>query len=167
MKTTTRQRKKMSAGAVAALNVSSKAIESHKFIPVRYTCEGENISPPLDIAGIPEQSRSLVLIVEDPDAIGATWLHWMVFNIPPVNHLDEDDIPGEQAVNDFGQCNYGGPCPPSGTHRYYFKVYALDEVLPMSEGVSRTEVMEAMEDHVLAYGEIVCLYRKRHGATGR
>lgn len=142
------------------LHVTSKAFKENAMIPRKYTCEGENINPPLDIDAIPKNTKSLALIVEDPDALGGTWLHWLVWNIPVTHHLEEGKIPGEQGMNDFGHYMYGGPCPPSGTHHYFFKIYALDALLDLHEGASRKEVEAAMRDHIIAYGEQTGLYKK-------
>lgn len=142
------------------IEVASKAFAMNGSIPVKYTCEGDDVNPPLDIGNIPAQAKSLALIVEDPDAPRGSWLHWLVWNIPVTHHIKDDDVPGDEGVNDFGKQGYGGPCPPSGTHRYVFKVYALDSVLELGEGAGRRELQDAMADHVLAYGEITGVYRK-------
>jgi Raf kinase inhibitor-like YbhB/YbcL family protein len=144
-----------------ALEVSSRAFKPGDMIPSRYTCEGMDINPPLDIQGIPNEARSLVLIVEGPDAPGGTWLHWLVWNIPITHHIRENGIPGSEGMNDFGTINYGGPCPPSGKHRYFFKVYALDALLNVAERSKRHELEDAMRDHILAYGELVGVYQKK------
>jgi Raf kinase inhibitor-like YbhB/YbcL family protein len=143
-----------------ALTITSTAFKAHEQIPKKYTCKGHDINPPLDIKGIPDKAVSLALIVDDPDAPGNTWLHWAVWNIPILHHIQEDEIPGQQGRNDFGRNSYGGPCPPSGTHRYFFKVYALDEVLDLQEGASRQELERALHGHVLAYGELIGLFKK-------
>lgn len=143
------------------LTVSSKVFEMDSEIPGKYTCEGANVNPPIDIQDIPQEAKSLVLMVEDPDTPGGSWLHWLVWNIPPTRHIRESTIPGVQGVNDFGVNIYGGPCPPSGTHHYHFKVYALDTVLDLAEGSTRSEVELAMDNHILAFGSLVGLYRLR------
>ncbi|MGC1241455.1 MAG: YbhB/YbcL family Raf kinase inhibitor-like protein [Chryseosolibacter sp.] len=143
-----------------ALNVTSKAFSQNDTIPLKYTCDGEDINPPLEIGAVPAEARSLTLIVEDPDAPGGTWLHWLVWNIPVTHHLREKEVPGDQGINDFGRKTYGGPCPPSGTHRYFFKIYALDDLLDLPDGSSRSEMEEAMRDHILGYGELVGLYKR-------
>ena len=142
------------------LSLSSKAFHEGGIIPEKYTCEGKNINPPLDITGIPEKAVSLALIVEDPDAPGGTFTHWVVWNIPITHCISEDDVPGIQGANDFGKNNYGGPCPPSGTHRYFFKIYALNTLLNLPEGSRKEHVEDAVRDHILAYGELVGLYKK-------
>jgi hypothetical protein len=141
------------------LKISSEAFPSMGEILRKYTCEGINISPPLAISGYPEETRSLVLIVEDPDAPGGTWTHWVMWNIPPVQ-IREGEAPGVQGKNDFGFDVYGGPCPPSGSHHYHFKLYALNCMLDLPEGSSKREVEHAMEKYVLAYGELIGRYKK-------
>lgn len=142
------------------MTVTSSAFRTNGSIPAKYTCKGENINPPLDISDIPPNARSLALIIDDPDAPGGTWLHWAVWNIPVTHHLQEDDIPGQQARNDFRRNTYGGPCPPSGKHRYFFKIYALDEVLDLAEGATFKELESAMADHIVGYGELVGRFSK-------
>ena len=109
---------------------------------------------------MPEETRSLALIVDDPDAPGGTFVHWVVWNIPPKNKIEEDSIPGRQGTNSFNKKDYGGPCPPSGMHRYFFKVYALDTKLDQPEGAGKQDVEKAMAGHVLAYGELIGLYSR-------
>ena len=100
------------------LRITSLVFEKNGFIPVKYTCDGDDVNPPLKIEGIPEGTQSLVLIIDDPDAPMGTWDHWVVWNILPVEKIEEDSVPGMEGLNDFNQHSYGGPCPPSGTHRY-------------------------------------------------
>ena len=142
------------------LEVASPAFENNGFIPAKYTCQGEDINPPLVIKNIPEGTKSLVLFVDDPDAPMGTWVHWVVWNINITGEIKEDTIPGVQGMNDFGRLNYGGPCPPSGVHRYFFKVYALDCLLDLPEGSSKKDVESAMQGHVLASGQLVGRYGK-------
>ena len=142
------------------LKISSSAFKPNGYIPVKYTCKGEDVNPPLDISGTPAHASCLALIIDDPDASGGTWLHWTVWNIPVTHHILEDDIPGQQGRNDFGRNAYGGPCPPSGAHRYLFRVFALDEVLDLAEGASRQELETAMVGHIIGYGELVGLFKK-------
>jgi Raf kinase inhibitor-like YbhB/YbcL family protein len=140
------------------LKVTSTAFGAGKMILTTYTCKGKNINPPLNIGNIPEKATSLVLIVDDPDASGKTWVHWLVWNIPITHHIKEDTVLGEQGWNDFKNVTYGGPYPPSGTHRYFFKVYALDSLLKLSPRTVKKELELAMSNHILAYGELVGLY---------
>lgn len=143
------------------LLITSAAFTSMKPIPSRYTCEGADINPPIDIEGIPDKAHSLVLIVDDPDAPGKIWVHWLVWNIPITHHIKENTVPGEQGWNDFKRITWGGPCPPSGTHRYFFKVYALDSLLELPSTTTKKQLEQAMGDHILAYGELVGLYQKK------
>jgi Raf kinase inhibitor-like YbhB/YbcL family protein len=143
------------------LNVTSPAFHNHGNIPVQYTVDGDNLSPPLEIEGIPENAQSLVIIVDDPDAPKKTWVHWVVWNIPIVKKIYEDNAPGVQGLNDFMGHNYGGPAPPSGTHRYFFKVYALDTKLNLEQRSRKEDVEKAMEGHILAMGQMVGMYSKQ------
>jgi Raf kinase inhibitor-like YbhB/YbcL family protein len=143
------------------LRISSSAFDSNQSIPITYTCEGKNINPPIDIGDIPDKAHSLAMIVDDPDAPGKGWVHWLVWNIPVTHHIKENSVPGEQGTNDFNRITWGGPCPLSGTHRYFFKVYALDALLQLSSKTTRKELEVAIGEHVLAYGELVGRYKKK------
>ena len=143
------------------LKVTSPVFNHKGPIPRKYTCDGTDVNPPLKIEGLPEGTESLVLIVDDPDAPMGTWDHWVVWNIPPVSEIEEDSVPGVEGLNDFRRHSYGGPCPPSGTHRYFFKVYALDTELDLSKGSRKKDVERAMKGHMLSRGEIVGLYSRR------
>jgi len=143
------------------LSVMSSAFENNKFIPAKYTCDGDDVNPPLAIEGVPEGTKTLALIVDDPDAPMGTWDHWIVWNIPATtSKIAENTVPGTEGMNDFRRRSYGGPCPPSGTHRYFFKVYALDVKLDLSPTSRKRDVEKAMQGHVLAKGELVGLYRR-------
>jgi hypothetical protein len=142
------------------LTITSSAFENNGKIPAKYTCDGENINPPLHIEGIPDGTRSMVLIVDDPDAPMGIWVHWVVWNIPPTNTIKENNVPGIEGLNDFGKHSYGGPCPPSGTHRYFFKVYALDIELDLDTNSRKQDIEKAIQGHVLAQGELVGLYSR-------
>lgn len=142
------------------MNLSSPEFENNKLIPKKFTCQGEDINPALIIEDIPEEAVSLALIVDDPDAPMGMWVHWVVFDIPIVNSIEENSIPGKQGINDFGRKDYGGPCPPSGTHRYFFKIYALDAMLNLKEGISKEELEKALEGHILEKVELIGLYKK-------
>ena len=149
--------------ASGKLIITSPAFKDGEKIPSKYTCDGENINPELNIEGIPEGTKSLVLIVDDPDAPMGNFLHWLVFNIPPETKLiEENSIPQEAKLgkNDFGKTSYGGPCPPYGQHRYYFKLYALDTVLDLENGATLNEVKSAMRNHILAEAELLGLYQR-------
>lgn len=143
------------------LAVTSSAFAEGGMIPPKYTCDGSNINPPLHVAHIPDGAKSLALIVDDPDAPAGTWLHWMMWNIPVSERIDENSAPGTQGRNDFGETGYGGPCPPSGTHRYFFRVFALDTLLDLPGSSVRTDLERTMKGSVLAKGELQGTYRRR------
>lgn len=151
------------------LTVTSESFSHNGMIPARYTCDGADISPHLKWSGAPLSVQSYVVICDDPDAPAGNWDHWILFNIPPgVTELPEQftiaekTSPGIMAgTNDFGTLDYGGPAPPSGVHRYIFKVYALDRTLPLREGVRKKELLGAMEGHILAKGEIMGRYTRK------
>ncbi len=145
--------------------VRSPAFRHEELIPSKYTCDEENISPPIAIDQIPEGTASLVLIMDDPDATnGETWDHWIVFNIPEnLSRIGEGEEPeGTLGKNSWGTLGYGGPCPPkdSGAHRYFFKVYALDTSLRLPKGATKAEILEAMKGHILAKGELMGKYAR-------
>jgi|WetSurMetagenome_2_1015567.scaffolds.fasta_scaffold00234_14 Raf kinase inhibitor-like YbhB/YbcL family protein len=152
-----------------ALTVSSPAFGSMQAIPPRHTCDGENVSPPLRWSGVPKNAKSIVLICDDPDAPVGTWVHWVCYDIPAsVDSLAQavptaDVLPGggRQGVNDFHAPGYGGPCPPSGTHRYFFNIYALDAMLGLPSGKIRRDVERAMKGHVLDSGELAGTYTRK------
>ncbi|MGE5107429.1 MAG: YbhB/YbcL family Raf kinase inhibitor-like protein [Sphingobacteriales bacterium] len=143
------------------INVSSTAFKAGGMIPSKYTCDGVNISPPIDIKDIPEEAKCLALIVDDPDAPISTWVHWVVWNIPVTHHLRENEVHGSEGINDFQQQHYGGPCPPSGKHRYFFKVYALDTLLDLPAGSKKLQLEKAMSEHIIGFGELVGLYKRK------
>lgn len=143
------------------MKLTSPEFANNGFIPQKFTCEGEDINPPLVMESIPALTRRLALIIDDPDAPVGTFIHWVVYNIPVISRIEENSIPGKQGINDFRRRNYGGPCPPSGTHRYFFKVYALDERLELAEGINKAGLEKAMEGHLLAKTELIGLYRKK------
>ncbi|SMO54477.1 YbhB/YbcL family Raf kinase inhibitor-like protein [Solitalea koreensis] len=146
----------------ARLAVSSTAFDSNEVIPVQYTCDGSNINPSLQIHDIPEQAQSLVLVVDDPDAPMGTWDHWLVWNIEPTSEIKENSTPGIEGINSFEQHQYGGPCPPSGTHRYFFKVYALDQMIKLKADSRKHELLVAIDNHIIAYGELIGKYARIH-----
>ena len=143
------------------LQVRSVAFTHGGYIPPKYTCEGENVNPPLEISDLPENTQSLALIVEDPDAPRGTYDHWIAWNIPPGEGISENSRPGIHGKNSFGNTEYGGPCPPSGSHRYFFKVYALDSDLNIQAGSDKKILEEAMKGHILGSGELMGHYQKR------
>ncbi|OHA13396.1 MAG: hypothetical protein A2909_01795 [Candidatus Tagabacteria bacterium RIFCSPLOWO2_01_FULL_39_11] len=158
------------------MKILSSAFEHNSMIPAKYTCDGENINPSLKISSVPKDAKSLVLIVDDPDATrGYTWLHWTVWNIDPLTkEIEENSVPekGVEGITDFGESGWGGPCPPaspnqgepSGSHRYFFKLYALDNVLELPPGTPLSEVQRMMNSHILDQTELIGLYsRKKSG----
>lgn len=144
------------------LKIDSPAFKNEEPIPSQYTCEGENINPPLTIGEIPGETKSLALIMEDPDAPNGTFDHWLVWNIPVTGSIGEKSNQGIAGINDFGKSGYGGPCPPTGTHRYFFRVYALDVELDLEADASKKMLLEAIDDHVLAMGELMAKYEKKN-----
>lgn len=145
----------------AKLTIGSTAFANNDLIPARYTCEGENINPAITIEEIPEGTKSLTLIVEDPDAADGTFVHWLLWNVRPMEMIIENAAPGVQGKNSFGKTTYGGPCPPPGNdHRYVFKVYAIDKILDVHVGADKNALEHAMNGHILAQGEIVGVYRR-------
>lgn len=146
------------------MKITSPAFESEQQIPAKYTCDGDNVNPPLVFEDIPEQAKSLVLIMDDPDAPDKTWVHWILYNISPnIEFINENSKPGTALVglNDFEKNDYGGPCPPSGTHRYFFKLYALSEKLEdMPEFTDKDMLIEAMNTLVIESAELIGLYSK-------
>lgn len=143
--------------------ISSDAFMHNEVIPEDYTCDGVNVSPPIEFEEVPSAAKSIVLIVDDPDAPTGDWVHWVVWNIPTdIEKIPEGFAP-EQCVegrNDFGTNQYGGPCPPSGEHRYYFKAYALDTLLDLPIETEKSGLLEAMEGHVIEQAEIVGRYAR-------
>jgi len=153
----------------AVLSLSSSAFEEGEKIPVRYTCDGEDVSPPLTWSEPPSGTNSFVLIVDDPDAPRGVFTHWVLFNLPPDSRELPEDIPVQaqllsgalQGRNDFGRTGYGGPCPPAGSlHRYRFVLYALDQPLDLPAGASKNQVLEYMEGHILAQGQLMGTYQR-------
>ena len=143
------------------MKVTSPEFGHNEMIPARFTADGENVNPPLDIEGVPDGAESLVLIMDDPDAPAGTWIHWVVYDIAVTPRIEANSIPGTQGGNSFGRTDYGGPAPPSGTHRYFFKLYALDQKLDLAEGKSKADVEAAMKGHVLDSAELVGLYKRK------
>ena len=151
------------AAGGATMKITSSAFHEGANIPSKFTCDGSDTSPPLQIAGVPSGAKSLVLIVDDPDAPSGLFTHWLVWNIPPqTNLIAEGNTPkGVQGANDFGKSGYRGPCPPPGTHRYSFKIFALDRELDLRSGAKRSQVDAAMKGHVIAKGELVGRYARK------
>jgi len=145
------------------MKLTSEAFENFGLIPSTYTCDGADINPPLSISDVPKTTKSLVLIMDDPDAPMGTWDHWLVFNLPPGLTEIKEGIPppGVSGLNSFKKTGYGGPCPPDREHRYYFKLYALDIELPLKEGARKAEIEKAMSGHILAQAELVGRYNRK------
>jgi Raf kinase inhibitor-like YbhB/YbcL family protein len=150
--------------AASSFSVATSAFQTGGDIPAKFTCNGANVNPELKINGVPNGAKSLVLIVDDPDAPRGLFTHWILWNIDPkTTDIGENSVPtgGVQGTNDFGKRNYGGPCPPSGTHRYFFKIFALDSKLDLKPSSGRAELDGAMKGHVLAKAELIgrCSHR--------
>lgn len=147
--------------------VTSSAFSEGAAIPTRYTCDGEDVSPPLSWSGVPESAKSLALISDDPDA--GDWVHWVLYGVPgEVTELPEampttdvTSVGARNGTNDFRRLGYGGPCPPRGSHRYLFKLYALDTDLDLGTGAKKKELLEGMEGHVVARGQLMGTYRRQ------
>ena len=152
------------------IEVKSTAFQDGAMMPKLYTCDGKDISPPLSWTGVPAEAKSIALIMDDPDAPVGTWIHWVLFNIPPDTKSLVENIPralslpngGVHGANSWGKkkVGYGGPCPPSGTHRYYFKVYALDTKLNLGSGATVDQIQKAMKGHVMAEGQLMGKYKR-------
>jgi len=151
------------AAGGAKMKITSSAFQQGGNIPSKFTCDGANTSPPLQISDMPSEAKSLVLIVDDPDAPSGLFTHWAVWNISPqTSAIAEGSTPkGAQGTNDFGKSGYGGPCPPSGTHRYYFKIFALDREVVLPSGAKRSELNTAMKGHVIGQGELMGRYSRK------
>lgn len=145
------------------MQLTSPAFKNLDFIPARYTCDGENINPPLYLQDIPEDTKSLVLIVDDPDAPGGDWVHWLVWNLNPTTiEIDSHSLPplAIQGLNDFGHTTWGGPCPPSGIHRYQFTLYALDTTLDLAYTTTKPKLLAALQAHIIETSMLVGLYKR-------
>ena len=155
--------------AESAIQVTSTAFHEGSLIPAKYTCDGENISPPLAWTSVPRGTKSLALIADDPDAPMGTFVHWVMYDIPATERKLGENIPREktltngrrQGVNGSKKIGYTGPCPPSGTHRYYFKLYALDKMLELQPGATKQQVLDAMKGHILGQGQLMGKYKRK------
>jgi len=149
------------------LKLISTVFSHNGHIPPLYTCEGKNINPPLIVENIPDGTKTLALIVEDPDAPRGVFDHWILWNISPNEAIAENSNPGISGTNSFGKTGYGGPCPPSGEHRYFFRVFALDDELTLLTGSTKEELLDAMKGHILASAELMGVYQKhKHAVAG-
>jgi len=150
------------------MEIKSSVFDEGGMIPAKYTCDAENVSPPLSWSSLPDGTKSLALICDDPDAPVGTWVHWVVFNLPPDSDGLPEHVPPQkklsdgalQGLNDFRKIGYGGPCPPGGTHRYFFKLYALDMVLDLQAGSTKAALERAMQGQVLAEARLMGTYRR-------
>ncbi|MCU0592519.1 MAG: YbhB/YbcL family Raf kinase inhibitor-like protein [Desulfobacterales bacterium] len=157
-----------SGGTDMAVTLTSSAFTEGALIPKKYTCDAEDISPDLKWSGVPHEAKSVALICDDPDAPVGTWVHWVLFNIPADVTALHAGIPAEAVLkngarhgkNDFRKLGYGGPCPPGGIHRYYFKIYALDTLLTLESGSTKAQLSAAMKGHVLAEGQLMGKYQR-------
>ncbi|MBA7701763.1 hypothetical protein ES703_110509 [subsurface metagenome] len=156
-------------GKKMEIKITSPAFEEGGLIPPKYTCDGADISPPLQWDAVPQDTNSIALISDDPDAPMGTWVHWVIFGLPadtkelPENIPPDATLPNgaKQGITDFGKIGYGGPCPPSGTHRYFFKIYALDTKIDLAAGANKRELLKAMEGHILGQGQLIGKYKRQ------
>ncbi len=151
------------------IKITSPAFEEGGLIPAKYTCDGADVSPPLQWQGVPEGAQSIALISDDPDAPVGTWVHWVVYNLSADTKELAENIPADetlasgakQGMTDFRRIGYGGPCPPGGTHRYFFKIYALETKLDLPAGAKKTDLLKAMEGHIIGQGQLIGKYKRQ------
>jgi hypothetical protein len=151
------------------MEIKSSAFKAGESIPPKYTCDNIDVSPHLEWSKVPDSTKTFALIVDDPDAPSGTYVHWVMFNIPGNQRELPENIPTTetlengtiQGMNDFGKIGYGGPCPPGGTHRYYFKLYALDAELDAKPAITKKELLKAMDIHVLEEAELMGRYKRK------
>jgi len=150
------------------IKIMSSAFEDGGLIPAKYTCDGADISVPLQWDAVPEGTKSIAVICDDPDAPMGTWVHWVLFNLPAETRELAENVPADatlangakQGITDFGRIGYGGPCPPSGTHRYFFRIYALDTAVDLTSNAKKHDLLEAMEGHILGQGRLIGKYKR-------
>ncbi len=150
------------------IKITSPSFQEGVMIPAKYTCDGIDISPPLKWSNVPEHTKSLALICDDPDAPMGDWVHWVVFNIPATATGLPENVPphkvldngAKHGLNDFRKFGYGGPCPPSGIHRYFFKIFALDILIDLSSGATKGDLLKAMKGHILSDGQLMAKYKR-------
>ncbi len=153
--------------ATPGIKLVSRAFTEGQTIPRQYTCDGINVSPPLEWTGLPKTAKTIAIVADDPDAPAGTWVHWVIYNLPADTLGMVENVPatedvaggGLQGKNDFQKIGYGGPCPPAGTHRYFFKLYAVDGELPLKAGATKSELEKALEGHILAQAQLMGTYR--------
>jgi Raf kinase inhibitor-like YbhB/YbcL family protein len=156
-------------GKKMEIRITSSAFKDGGMIPAKYTCDGADISPPLQWDAAPDRTKSIALICDDPDAPMGTWVHWVLFNLPGATTSLAEKVPPDktlasgamQGTNDFRKIGYGGPCPPGGTHRYFFKIYALDTQLDLQAGADKQRLVKAMQGHILAEGRLMGKYKRQ------
>jgi Raf kinase inhibitor-like YbhB/YbcL family protein len=152
-----------------AITITSSAFKEGGMIPAKYTCDGQDISPPIKWQQVPKDAKSFALISDDPDAPIGVWVHWVMWNIPSEANELVEGVPAvkefqngsKQGINDFMQHGYGGPCPPNGTHRYYFRIYALDAMLDLPDRATKKDLVAAMKNHILAEGSLMGKYQRK------
>jgi len=151
------------------MKLTSTAFSEGGMIPAQYTCNGPDVSPPLNWEDVPEETKSMALIADDPDAPVGTWVHWVLYNLPTDSRELQEDLPktkvlpngAMQGTNDFRKIGYNGPCPPGGTHRYFFKLYALDELVDLNPGARKKDLLDAMKGHILAECQLMGKFSRR------
>lgn len=151
------------------IKITSSAFQDGGLIPAKYTCDGADVSPPLQWDNVPQGAKSIALICDDPDAPMGTFVHWVLFNLPAETRQLAEKVAADktlpsgarQGTSGFGRVGYGGPCPPSGTHRYFFKIYALDTTLDLPAGARKSDLLKVMQGHILAQGQLVGKYKRR------
>jgi Raf kinase inhibitor-like YbhB/YbcL family protein len=147
-----------------SMTIASPAFENNSLIPSKYTCDGENMNPPLMFSNIPPKAKSIALVVTDPDAPGGTFTHWIIYNIPATTtKIDENSVPedSQEAQNSFGKKEYGGPCPPSGTHHYVFTLYALDSMISIPDSADVTDIEKVIQSNSMEQATLTGLYAKQ------
>jgi hypothetical protein len=147
---------------VGNMKLTSPAFENKGKIPSEYSCGGDDVNPELDISDVPADAKTLALVMDDPDAPAGTWVHWVIWNMPVVSKIGKNSLPDRavQGKNSWGRNDYGGPCPPSGTHRYFFKLYALDTELDLDENADKKDLENAMKGHILAQAQLMGKYSR-------
>ncbi len=152
------------AACAQTMELSSTAFIADGSILAKYTCDGDNVNPPLQISDVPIEAKSLILIVDDPDAPRGDWVHWLIWNMDPkITEITENSVPAGavQGLTDFGSNEWGGPCPPSGTHRYYFKLYALDTLFELPLATTKVQLEAAMQGHILEQTQLLGTYQRQ------
>ena len=153
---------------MSGIKLTSSAFKEGQPLPRAYTCDGPDVSPALEWSGVPKSAKTLAIICDDPDAPSGDWVHWVLYNLPAENIGLVENMPttenlkagGFQGKNDFGKIGYGGPCPPSGTHHYFFRLYALDAELPLKAGATKAELEKAMAGHIVGQAQLMGTYRR-------